>query len=111
MCLHVILPNYSSHPIPSIFCLDKGGGVRFPEGFGKTSKAVEAGVDVSGVAGGAVFHGQVGVGGGLVIQRLGFASRNLPFSVSRNFISNGGCSGAYGSTRPAANRLIEIPAA
>jgi len=63
VCLHVILPNYSSHAIPSIFCLDKGGGVGFPDGFDETPEAVEAGVDVSGITCGAVFHGEAGVGG------------------------------------------------
>lgn len=63
MCLHVILPNYSSHPIPSIFCLDQGGGVGFPEGFGKTPKAVESGVNVAGITWGTVCHGEAGVGG------------------------------------------------
>ena len=73
MCLHVILPHYSSHPIPSIFSLDKGGGVRFPESFGKTSKAVESGVNVAGITCGAVFHGEAGVvgWGSLVDGKIG----------------------------------------
>lgn len=69
MGFHVVLPDYTSHAVPSIFRVDEFGVGGFPNGFDEAAEAVEAGVDVAGVAaGGAVFHGEANVNDSFVVQ-------------------------------------------